>query len=116
MKKDKKYRSWAEVHFSIMLDELKIDYEYDYRFSDSRRYMFDFAIVLPQVAIEIEGISANGTRHQRLVGYMNDCEKYNYALSLGWKVFRIPVPWLTSSRYYNKLADTLSQIKIAVNS
>ena len=41
-----------------------------------------------QCAVEIEGLTSNGGRHQRMQGYQKDCEKYNEAALLGYTVFR----------------------------
>jgi len=63
--------------------------EREYRFDPSRRWRFDFAYPDKKIAIECEGgIWANG-RHNRGSGYVKDCEKYNTAAVLGWRIIRI---------------------------
>ena len=37
--------------------------------------VFDFAWPKRKVAVEIEGINYDGTRHQRVGGFLADCEK-----------------------------------------
>ncbi len=57
------------------------------------RHRFDFAWPDILVAVEVEGgiFRSRGKgpgRHTRGVGYTNDCNKYNRAVILGWRVFR----------------------------
>lgn len=58
----------------------------EYYFHSERRWRFDYAIPEIKVAIEIEGGTKG--RHQRIIGFTEDCEKYNAAGLLGWTVFR----------------------------
>ena len=64
--------------------------EREYRFHPKRRWRFDFAWPEFKVAVEVEGVVWGGSgRHQRAAGYAADCEKYNEALLLGWRVLRV---------------------------
>ncbi len=56
-----------------------------FRFSDERKWRFDFYHITTKVAIEIQG---NG-RHQKYTGYRQDREKVNEAQRLGWTVFEL---------------------------
>jgi hypothetical protein len=58
----------------------------EHRFHAERRWRFDFAWPSIKLAVEIEGRG----RHQTVVGFRNDCEKYNEALRMGWRVLRFP--------------------------
>lgn len=61
----------------------------EYKFHPKRKWRFDSAWPEKMIAVEFEGgIWTNG-RHTRGKGYENDCEKYNNALLLGWRVFRL---------------------------
>ena len=60
----------------------------EYRFHPVRKWRFDFAIPEHRVAIEVEGCVFQNGRHVRGVGYRGDCEKYNEAVKLGWRVLR----------------------------
>ena len=62
--------------------------EREYRFHDTRKWRFDFAYPDKQIAIEVEGGVYKNGRHTRGKGFTNDCEKYNAATELGWRVFR----------------------------
>jgi very-short-patch-repair endonuclease len=60
----------------------------EYRFHPTRKWRFDFAHVKSKVAIELEGGVYSFGRHQRAAGFLEDMDKYNAALELGWRVFR----------------------------
>ena len=60
----------------------------EFRFSEDRKYRFDFAIVDKKIAIEYEGLMSKKSRHTTISGYTKDAEKYNLAQSMGWKVYR----------------------------
>lgn len=68
--------------------------EPEYRFAKGRRWRADFASVEAGVLIEIEGGVWTGGRHTSPIGYTNDCEKYNAAARIGWRVFRFTRPML----------------------
>lgn len=51
-------------------------------------WRFDWAFPEQKIAVEYEGIVTSKSRHTTLKGYTGDCEKYNSAMKLGWKVFR----------------------------
>ena len=57
-----------------------------------RRWRFDFAWPDKMVAAEVEGGVWSRGRHTRGSGFVADCEKYNAATLLGWRVLRIPTP------------------------
>lgn len=63
--------------------------EREFRFDKVRRWRFDFAYEKPHmIGIEVEGGTWRNGRHTRGAGYEKDCEKYNAAVLLGWRVFR----------------------------
>ena len=69
--------------------------EREYRFSDLRRWHFDYAWPERRLAVELEGGVWVGGRHVRGKGYINDCEKYNTAALMGWRVIRLPADLIT---------------------
>lgn len=92
------------------------DYEREHFFHPKRKWRFDFAWPEQKVALEVEGsiygrpvvcptckrkvvrvtkggrpyTIREGGRHNSPKGFENDCDKYNSATLLGWKVFRVP--------------------------
>lgn len=63
--------------------------EREFRFHAQRKWRFDFAWPELRVAAEVEGLMYGaGGRHQRVVGYQADLEKYNAAAMMGWLVLR----------------------------
>ena len=85
---DSKFRKLLEhYHFPVPEQELK--------FHDTRKWRFDYAWPKHKVALEVEGGIFSGGRHTRGVGFLKDMEKYNEAVLLGWRVFRVSVPALT---------------------
>ncbi len=71
--------------------------ERDYRFHPERKWRFDFAFPDRKLAFEVEGMCSWSGRHQRPGGYQADCEKYNAALLLGWRVYRFTGAHLKST-------------------
>ncbi len=58
----------------------------EYAFHPSRRFRFDYARPDVKIAIEIQGGTWTQGKHVRGVGYENDCEKLNLAVTMGWRV------------------------------
>jgi len=61
----------------------------EWRFHSVRRWRFDFAWPDLKVAVECEGGTWSRGRHVRGKGFEGDCQKYNAAAVLGWKVLRV---------------------------
>jgi very-short-patch-repair endonuclease len=68
-------RTWAEEHV----------------FHPARKWRLDFAWPELRIAAEVEGGVFSRGRHVRPAGFIDDCEKYNAAVLLGWSVLRFPV-------------------------
>ena len=93
------------------------DVDAQHKFHPNRRWRFDYAHVPTKVAIEIEGgvgivKSKTGKvirgHHVAKEGYENDCEKYNEALRLGWKVFRL-TPSMVNATEIEKIIAFIRQ-------
>ena len=86
---DGKKMSVGEGEFALLLKSENIDYASEFTFCPGRRWRFDFAWPDLKIAVEIEGMTYTGVGyHQNPEDYGKDCEKYNTAAFLGWKVFR----------------------------
>ena len=51
-------------------------------------WRFDMAWPDIKFAVEVEGVTAQGGRHQRIGGFKDDIRKYHAAMKLGWNVYR----------------------------
>lgn len=79
-------RRMNDLH--IILESIYPTYQKEYRFHNIRRWRFDFAYPDEKIAFEYEGIYSKMSGHTTWKGFAGDCEKYNYAQELGWKVYR----------------------------
>jgi very-short-patch-repair endonuclease len=70
----------------------------EYRFHSERKWRFDFAFIPQLVALEVEGGTWIKGRHSRGKGLERDCEKYNEAAILGWKVIRATTNMVNDGR------------------
>jgi very-short-patch-repair endonuclease len=75
-----------------MLDQIHLcgmpEPEQECVFAPPRKWRFDFAWYDRMLALEVEGGVWHG-RHTTGGGFTGDCEKYNEALLLGWRVLRV---------------------------
>lgn len=78
-------RLWARLPMTAGL----VPMELEWRFDPSRKWRFDVAFPAVRVAVELEGRPRRGmSRHTTWNGYVADCQKYNAAAILGWRVLR----------------------------
>lgn len=95
------------------------EYQFAVDLAPPRRWKFDFAFVPWRVAVEIEGGAFTAGRHSTGGGLTKDCEKYNAAAALGWRVFRFTAPHLRQPKQKRKaasfrLSDAVSMIQNAL--
>lgn len=60
----------------------------EYKFCPERKFRADVYVPSLNLLIEYEGISAAKSRHTTALGYTRDCEKYNLAGIMGFRVLR----------------------------
>ena len=102
-------RSKLELKAATALEKAGIkNFEEEYRFCE-RRWRFDFAFVEEKIALEIEGGIWKGSvgGHTSGTGYTKDCEKYNTATGMGWRVLRVVSSQIKSGEMVNWVRDLL---------
>jgi hypothetical protein len=68
--------------------------------------------VAPQrIALEIEGLTHDGGRHQRVQGYTNDLRKYNEAALLGWVLIRVTQKMLKKGEAFTAVERAFKALK-----
>ena len=91
MKKDELPRALSkyeeELALQIRLTKTERPHR-EHKFHKDRRWRFDFAWPHLLFAVEVEGITHQGGRHQRVDGFEKDLEKYQSAMLMGWTVYR----------------------------
>jgi hypothetical protein len=82
--------------------------EKEFLFHTTRKWRLDLALQSFKIGFEYEGVFGTGlSRHTTKIGFSNDCEKYNNAALLGWRIFRF-----TAKDFSNKqVAKTSAFIK-----
>jgi hypothetical protein len=84
-----------------------IEYIKEYKFHPKRKWRADIAIPSLNVLIEYEGISSRKSRHTTITGFTNDCEKYNAATVMGFKVLRYTV--INKSQFFTDIELLINQ-------
>ena len=95
-----------EIALAQQIRFLKLpDTDYEYRFAleyighgkdirirlkqaGLKDWRFDFAWPELMFAVEVEGITPSGGRHQRIAGFKGDIDKYHAAMDMGWNIYR----------------------------
>jgi very-short-patch-repair endonuclease len=83
-----KVKNEASDLLRIHLAELGLEFRTEVRFYAARQWRADFEIIEHGILLEIEGGVWSGGRHLRGAGFIEDCEKYNTATMLGFRVLR----------------------------
>lgn len=71
---------WANTH--------ALELKTEHRFTDDRRFKFDWAFPAVKIAIEYEGLNSLKSGHTTMAGFTSNTDKYNLAQSMGWIVLR----------------------------
>ena len=87
--------------------------EREFRFHPRRLWRFDFAWPEPKIAAECEGGTWANGRHNRGAGFEADCEKYNAATLLGWRVLRFTSEMVNDWRAIDVLREIVPMIPLA---
>ena len=84
-------KSNLEAEFETYLKHvLKLFYVREFSFAKDLGYKYraDFYIPEYNLLVEIEGGIYTGGRHNSTTGIIKDCDKYNFATLLGYKLLR----------------------------
>ena len=73
----------------VYFKALSLTPETEYRFHETRKWRFDYALPDKKIAVEYEGLFSAKSRHTSIKGFLGDVEKYNAATMLGWRVLRL---------------------------
>lgn len=110
--KPRRTRSLASNLELDLLSQLRlhriVGYTMEYKFHPTRRWRFDFCWVLKGVAVEVEGGTWSGGRHTTGTGFEKDCEKYNEAMLMGYRVFRFTGAMIRDGRAINTILEALN--------
>ena len=79
----------------------------EYKFHPRRMWRFDFAWPAEKLAVECEGGVWTRGRHTRGQGFINDCDKYNAASLMGWRVLRFTREHIESGEALTMIEDAL---------
>ena len=91
--------------YCLWLKSKGIPYEVEHKFYPTRKWRADIAIPNLNVLIEFEGVVSLKSRHTTITGYSKDCEKYNQAQLIGWKVLRYTV--INKAQFYTDIESLL---------
>lgn len=96
------YKKRPSDLFDFSLKEMNMHgWVREYKFHPTRKWKIDHAHLETKVAVEIEGGTWKKSRHTSGIGFRNDCEKYNYAVMLGWRLFRFTTDMVESGYAIN---------------
>ena len=78
---------------------------FEHRFHPSRLWRLDLAWPEEKLAVEIDGITPAGGRHQRIKGFSNDREKGLAAFALGWTVIHCTTKQFQSGKVFDAIHE-----------
>lgn len=81
----------------------------EYLFHPTRKWRVDFAWPQFMVLVEIEGLTREGGRHQRLQGFEADAVKYGEAQRLGFTVVRLTPTQVRTGAGVRLISDVLQR-------
>lgn len=104
------HQSDLESAFAVWMAQegLNVGMVAEHRFHPTRRWRLDFYWSASRLAVEVEGLTYDGGRHQRIDGFLRDAEKYEAAMLAGITVYRVPGRWVRQRR--PKVAQAIRQM------
>jgi hypothetical protein len=90
-RKPSKHVLWMKEELQKWCDQKRFKLLEEHKFSEYRKFRFDFAVKEIMVGIEYHGLNSQKSGHTTLVGFTKDQDKSNLAQSEGWKVLAFTV-------------------------
>ena len=100
---------WWQIKVALGVD----GWEQEYRFHESRRWRFDFAMPALKLAVECEGHGGAKSRHTTYTGYEADAQKYNACQLDGWLLLRFTSNMIKSGEALRDIERALSVLQPA---
>jgi very-short-patch-repair endonuclease len=97
-----------DLAFQLKVAKVKAP-QREYRFHCSRRWKADFAWPAEKLIVEVEGGVYSNGRHVRPLGFTKDCEKYNRATLIGFRVLRVTSEHIKKGIALGWIEEALSQ-------
>ena len=91
---------------TFLLKAAKINFEQEKTFYPGRKWRLDFYLPEYKIGIECEGGIWQAGRHNRAVGFIKDCYKYNAAAEVGIIILRY-----TTEHIFRQPGQVIEQIK-----
>lgn len=104
-------RAWC-LSQSVPLPETEHEFA---RESLGRLWRFDLCWPGHSVALEVEGVTRHGGRHQRVEGLEEDAVKYSWAAILGWTLIRATPRMIQDGRVWPLLEAAFRCGRAATN-
>lgn len=79
----------------------------EFIFHPTRKWRFDYAWPERRLAVEFEGGVFIGGGHTRGLIYGQNCEKYNTAVIMGWRVLRFTAPMIRAGMHETMIGEAL---------
>ena len=92
----------GEEAFALHCRVENLQPEREWVFHPIRKWRFDFAWPAIKLAVEVEG-----RRHLTYAGFIEDCDKYNTATKMGWRVLRYVPARVTRGDAINDVLEVL---------
>lgn len=76
-----------------------------------RLWRFDLCWLDRMLAVEVEGLTPQGGRHQTVTGFTGDTAKYNAAVDLGWRLYRVTGRQVRSGEALRLVERALGEVR-----
>lgn len=103
--KKERVQSIGEATLATHLTALKIQFEQEFLFHDTRKWRADFHIIGHKLLIEVEGGIWTQGRHTRGKGYSEDMIKHNAIQKLGYCLLRFSTEQVKSGLAVRKIEE-----------